>query len=235
MRTTLLFLTTVFAPISLAAEAKPDAAPVDLPLICDFTEAEGFKPDGSAAALKARGWHTNAAAQKDGAFEVKKPNKWSDGDLYLTDNDEKEAPQAWLLLPQIPAGHVALHLSTDGLQNQTATVSLATGETAQAKITLENNTHAVLAAGDKEEKFESTDVKWFRKPVDVRLAWETQKSGDIAYTVTLTMPGQTPVVLRGTTRKLPDRLVLGVGFGTAVNRTLVVEDLAVTEDKTQDK
>jgi len=207
-----------------------------------FTAGEKWKT-ADVAALKQAGWKVNPPADRNDAFFVTTEKLGKiDGYLSLVDvvdsaaiqgNNLDGTPVATLSTGKLVSGKVEIIFATDGLQKQVASIALMRGETVLAEIAIDDNTNGRFILGDAITPFSDTE-SWWRSTRKVTLTWTAAADGNpgtVAFTfkpigkesqaITVT---DKPLVVAG----VPDALRLKVGFATAVNRGLLIDELRIT-------
>ncbi len=198
-----------------------------------FDASEGWTPS-RVAALKSKGFTVSGAADSDAALFVQTERLGEvTGFLKLVDVVDSAAgkldnaggtPIATLPFAAATTGSLKLRVALDGLQKQQAVIALCSGDTELAAIELTDNTHGQLRVGEQTQAF-TDGVKWFMSSRDTSIAWEPASAGGVQFTLTFKPRQGQPATLQGHAAAAPDRLVLRVGYGTAVNRALMIDEL----------
>ena len=222
----------MFFSLSLAA-APPESV--------HWTFSEPAFAADDVASLKAAGWQLNVAADRDDAFFVKreKVRGLSDYLVLIDVVNQEEAkvpaadaiPQATLPFAPTPNGQATLKVATEGLQNQVIVISLLAGNKPVGEVKITNNSSGVLVTGAGEQPFKVEDDKWLRNPRELEISWTTEVDGSNGK-ISISFPDAPDAKVEAapfiTPAGFPDALRLQVGFGKAVNRGLVIDELQIT-------
>ena len=187
----------------------------------------------SVQALKDAGWTVNAAADSDEAFRVDRSTVKgnSGGVLLLSDIASNGTPVASFVFGKSASGRIAMEIGTLGHQNQYGSIRLANGTNVLAEIQLLNNTTGVFRAGAETGVADSKP--WYMSTRAVIVEWSgasEKMSGHVNFRFKPAGQGLAPVSVDEMPLRepgIPDRLVLSVGYPTATNRTMVIDNLKI--------
>ena len=183
-----------------------------------FEAQEGWA-ENSTSALKEAGWSVNAAADGDGYFYI------AGGQLFLTDNTPG-TPTASYRFGSVRRGRMTVSAGNAGLSTRCGTLVLREGQKALFSVTLADS-RGSLSHGPGKGGITEYDGSWRRRPEPHMLAWEVRPDGAggkiwLYYKGKAIAAGK-PFQADG----VPDTLALTAGFGSAVNRTLILGDLKI--------
>ncbi|MCK5802880.1 MAG: hypothetical protein KAI66_08610 [Lentisphaeria bacterium] len=183
-----------------------------------FERREGWV-EKSVTSLKKAGWSVNVAADGDALFYI------ADGRLHLTDNTPGR-PVVSYEFGRVRRGRMTFSGGNAGLSTRGGTLMLQEGKKTLFSVSLIDSRGTLSHGPGKDASTEYTG-SWRRRPEPHVLAWEVKSDG-VEGKVWLYYKGKAvaegkPFLADGT----PDTLTLTAGFGSAVNRTLLLGDLRI--------
>ncbi len=217
-------ITTAVVGAALAWPGAAMAAIVDW----DFSEAEGWTAN-SVGSLTAAGWTVNSAANDDARFFVSfaQENNW-DNVLRIEDQTNSGTPEASLSFGSaVTEGSLEIAAGVAGTASQQGHISLRAGATELFRVYLLNNNDVDIYHGGAGSPTRIA-APGFNRVQDYEVTWSVNANGTgglaslsvggaaVLGDVAFMAPG------------VPDSIVLKVGFGSGVNRIMLVDHLRIS-------